>query len=149
MKIYIDTNYLCHVEPASGLREIETEFFTGKCKEYIEGYRFVPTGETWTNSKGIIFHGEMICPAEDYNRLEKAQRQHEYDDVTRLTNLGILREQNFISTHNHPKGSYIGIYGDIYEVISAIPIYTTIIPQQNVIKTTVEHYLDTLKEEKQ
>ena len=38
-------------------------------------------------------------------------------------------------------------YGELYEVISPIAQYVSIIPEQNVIKTTVEHYLDTLKEE--
>lgn len=146
MKIYIDSDYRCYVEAASGLREIETEFFAGKCKEYIEGYRFVPFGETWTNSKGIIFRGEMICPAEDFSRLEKAQRQYEHDDSARLATLGISKESTFIATRNYSKDSFISVLGDIYEVISAIPVHTSIIVGQNAIKTTVEHYLDTLKE---
>lgn len=146
MKIYIDNDYRCHVEPASGLKEIEIEFFAGKCREYIEGYRFVPAGETWTDAKDIVFRGEMICPAEDFSRLEKAQRQYEHDDSARLANLGIPKESTFTATRNYSKDSFIGVLGDIYEVISAIPVHTSIIVGQNVIKTTVEHYLDTLKE---
>ena len=51
--------------------------FDGKCSRYIEGYRFVPAGESWTREDGQIFAGEMIAPAEDIRILEAAQGAYE------------------------------------------------------------------------
>ena len=68
MTIYIDTDYKCHVSPAEGLTPIETDAFDGKCSAYIEGYRLVPSGQTWTRSDGVEFQGEMICPLEALER---------------------------------------------------------------------------------
>ena len=69
MTIYLDSDYICHTEPAEGRREIETDVFDGQPKAYIEGYRYVPQGETWTRSDGVQFNGLMIAPAKDYNRI--------------------------------------------------------------------------------
>ena len=73
MKIYIDSEFLCHVSLAEGLTEIETSFFDDKCDEFIEGYRFVPAGSTWTRDDGTEFAGEMISPWKDYIELAMAQ----------------------------------------------------------------------------
>lgn len=75
------------------MREAETDFFDGKCAAYIEGYRFVPRGETWVREDGEVFHGEMIAPAEDYSALAKAQAQHELDEAAHLEELGALIEE--------------------------------------------------------
>ena len=77
MKIYIDTDFKCHAAPAEGLRETETIFFEGKCAEYIEGYRFVPAGESWTDADGQTFDGEMVTPWKDWRELDAAQRTYE------------------------------------------------------------------------
>ena len=55
MTIYIDDDYKCYVSAADGRRAIETEFFDGKCPEWIESFRFVPAGETWTREDGEVF----------------------------------------------------------------------------------------------
>jgi hypothetical protein len=54
-----------------------TDFFDGKCDAYIEGYRFVPNGETWTHPDGTVFRGEMITPWKPFDELDLAQREHE------------------------------------------------------------------------
>ena len=70
MKIYIDFEYHCHVTNPDGIfQEVETDFFDDKCVDFIEGYRFVPFGESWTRSDGEIFEGEMITPWKDYSEL--------------------------------------------------------------------------------
>ena len=56
---------------------METDFFDGKCRQYIEGYRFVPSGESWVREDGEVFTGEMIAPAEDSRILEAAQAAYE------------------------------------------------------------------------
>ena len=66
MTIYIDNDYKCHTSPADGLTAVETDAFDGKCRQFIEGYRFVPAGETWTRKDGQVFserwshHGGII-----------------------------------------------------------------------------------------
>lgn len=72
-KIYIDSNFLCHASSGDGLREAETDFFDGKCAAFIEGYRFVPAGESWTREDGTVFTGEMAAPVRDYAELEEIQ----------------------------------------------------------------------------
>lgn len=79
MIIYVNSNdFKCYTsKPDDAFLEIETDFFDGKCKTYIEGYRFIPFGETWTRDDGVVFHGEMITPWKDYSELAYAQQEHE------------------------------------------------------------------------
>ena len=77
MEIYIDNDFRCHTEPGDGLVSAESEFFNGKCRVFVEGYRFIPAGESWTREDGQIFAGEMIAPAEDIRILEAAQGAYE------------------------------------------------------------------------
>ena len=147
MTIYLDSDFRCHLTDDGTMTVIETDAFDGKANAYIEGYRYIPEGQTWTRSDGVIFQGLMISPAENYNSLIKAQEQYELDEARRLNNLDIPQEMEFTATRNYFTGDFLAIYGELYEVISPIAQYVSIIPEQNVIKTTVEHYLDTLKEE--
>ena len=95
MIIYIDSDCKCHAEAAECLRAVETHLFDGKCRRFIEGYRFVPAGETWVRSDGVEFKGEMIAPHEDYRILAAAQKQYEenlaerQDMQTALNTLGV------------------------------------------------------------
>ena len=73
MTIYIDSDYKCHVSAAEGRRAIETDAFNGKCAEWIESYRFVPEGETWTREDGEVFNGEMVSPWKDLGEAYAAQ----------------------------------------------------------------------------
>lgn len=76
--IYIDTDFKCHINNYDGtLREVKTAFFDGKCDGYIEGYRFVPSGESWTREDGTVFEGEMIAPWKDFDKLDEIQREYE------------------------------------------------------------------------
>lgn len=77
MTIYIDNDYKCHTSPADGLTAVETDAFDGKCRQFIEGYRFVPAGENWTREDGQVFIGEMIAPWRDYKILAELQALYE------------------------------------------------------------------------
>lgn len=77
MKIYIDSDCKCYTTSAEGRREFDAEFFDGKCSAFIEGYRYVPTGETWTRADGAVFAGEMLAPWKDYSILAAAQAAYE------------------------------------------------------------------------
>lgn len=69
MIIYLDNEFICHLTNDGTMQEVETDEFDGQPKEYIEGYRYVPEGQTWTRADGAVFHGLMIAPAKDYNRI--------------------------------------------------------------------------------
>lgn len=81
MKIYIDESFKCHIESGDGLREVETSHFDGKCDTYIEGYRFVPSGETWVREDGVAFSGEMITPWKNFVELDETQREYERQEM--------------------------------------------------------------------
>ena len=93
MIIYLDSNYRCHLTNDGTMREIETTAFDNKCASFIEGYRFVPAGESWVRADGAVFQGEMIAPAEGYDPLAKAQAQYELDEAAYLVELGALIEE--------------------------------------------------------
>lgn len=75
--IYIDSDFKCHLTDGEGLTAVETDFFDGKCDAFVEGYRLVPDGESWTREDGAVFSGEMIAPWKPYAQLDSAQREYE------------------------------------------------------------------------
>ena len=89
--IYIDSDFKCHATNDGTMREVQTDFFEGKCDAFIEGYRFVPSGEHWTRSDGAVFEGEMIAPWKDYDELDSVQREYEKEKLADAENaLAIL-----------------------------------------------------------
>ena len=79
MLIYLDNDYRCHLTNDGTMREIDTDAFDGKCKMFIEGFRYIPEGETWKRPDGVEFPGLMAAPFDDYTILRKAQEQYEED----------------------------------------------------------------------
>ena len=65
--IYIDDGFKCHISNPDGtLREVQIDFFDGKCKEFIEGY-------CYDDSDGYV----RIYPWHAYSELDQAQREYE------------------------------------------------------------------------
>lgn len=81
MTIYIDSDFKCHVSPGEGLTAVETDAFDGRCRQYIEGYRFVPAGQTWIREDGQEFAGEMVAPWRDYGLLLELQALYEEEQA--------------------------------------------------------------------
>lgn len=81
MNIYIDNDYKCHVTDDGAMRAFDVPFFDGKCAEFVEGYRYVPSGETWTRADGQTFTGEMITPWRDYAILAELQALYEEEQA--------------------------------------------------------------------
>ena len=75
--IYIDSEYLCHITNDGSMTAVETDIFDGRCDSFVEGYRYIPEGKSWTRSDGAIFFGEMISPWKNYAELDSAQREYE------------------------------------------------------------------------
>ena len=85
MTIYINTDFKCHTVAGDGMTAVETTAFDGKCAAYIEGYRFVPAGKTWTAADGTVYSGEMITPWKPWAELDAAQRAYERAQYEALT----------------------------------------------------------------
>lgn len=69
MKIYVDSEYRCHTTNQDGsFREIEDQFFDGRCKMFIEGY-------CYDDSKGYA----RKYPWKPYSELAAAQAQYKAD----------------------------------------------------------------------
>lgn len=75
MIIYIDSDYKCYVSEAEGRKAVETDFFNGKCQEWIESYRYVPEGETWTREDGEMFTN-TVSPWADLSEAYIAQEAY-------------------------------------------------------------------------
>lgn len=86
MLIYVDVNdeYKAHVANDGNMVEFETDFFDGKCPEFVEGYRVVLPGHIWERSDGVAFHGLMLSPWKPYNELERAQAAYEHELLVKL-----------------------------------------------------------------
>lgn len=77
MTIYIDKDFRCFAEPGEGMEAVQTDFFDGKAPGYIEGYRFIPAGHSWTGEDGTVYLGEAAFPVTDWEALDKIQRVYE------------------------------------------------------------------------
>lgn len=79
LKVYLDHDFKCHLTDDNTVMSVEIKFFDNKCDAFIEGYRFIPAGKSWTREDGIVFNGEMIAPWKSYEELDAAQRQYEQE----------------------------------------------------------------------
>lgn len=96
---YIDSDFKLHIHNAEGYVPWKdtSGFFSGKCQEFIEGYRVIPLDKSWTRSDGVVFTGEMIAPWKDYALLDAAQRLYEQalilDMQNALNKLGVTLDE--------------------------------------------------------
>ena len=97
MTIYIDRDFKCYTESAAGRTAVETCAFAGKCRQYIEGYRFVPSGQSWTREDGQVFHGEMVAPWRDYTILAELQALYEEEQDKATAEMAALVEEVYNS----------------------------------------------------
>ena len=85
MTIYIDKDFRCFAEPGEGMEAVETGFFDGKAPGYIDGYRFIPAGHSWTGEDGTVYRGEAAFPWTDWETLDKIQRVYEREQIPAMT----------------------------------------------------------------
>lgn len=71
--IFIDLEYMCHLENADGRTEVQTDVFDGVVDGAIPYYRYVPQGEEYTDNKGRVLHGLFIqaTDSEAINRISQ------------------------------------------------------------------------------
>lgn len=92
--IYLDSEFKCHVINDGTMKEIKTYAFDDKCDIFIEGYRFVPYGERWIDSDGVIFDGEMVAPWKSSIELNNAQYEYEKQQLEEYKS--IIAEQDLM-----------------------------------------------------
>lgn len=96
--IYIDSDFKCHTSNLDGAyTTVETDFFDGKCKAYIEGYRFVLAGQSWKREDGQVFYGEMIAPWRPYEILVELQAVYEEEQMNTTAEIAALVEEVYNS----------------------------------------------------
>lgn len=92
MTIYIDNDFKCHASAAEGRTAVECSCLDGRCRAFIEGYRFVPAGQSWTREDGAVFSGEMLAPWLDHRALELAQGMYEQSEAEHAAEMAELVE---------------------------------------------------------
>lgn len=75
--VYMDSDFKCHLTDDGTMTAVETAFFDGKCDALVEGYRFVPAGQSWTREDGAVFQGELAFPWKPPEELDGFQREYE------------------------------------------------------------------------
>lgn len=88
--IYLDSNFMCHLDPADGRQAVETDAFDSLCAAALECYRYIPAGQAWTRPDGRITPGLFI---QSVKESVDAQRQYELDEADHLEELGALIEE--------------------------------------------------------
>lgn len=73
MRIYVDINndFKCYTSNTGTMRKIDLEFFDGKCKAFIEGFRCIPSTDASNNEIYTVFAWR------EFSLLEEFQRQYE------------------------------------------------------------------------
>jgi hypothetical protein len=141
--IYIDSDFKCHTAAADGLEPIEADFFNGKCDAYIEGYRFIPAGQTWTREDGVQFAGEMISPVVDYDQLNAAQREDELSALT-LLNIGKVEAPYEEAVSTKAAMTFAGTKLTDEEALHHITLYDEWLPDTVYLVNDRRRYLEQL-----
>lgn len=74
--IYVDADYKCHVADDGTGTSVETDFFDGKCDQFVEGY-------CYNTAAGY----PAVYPRVDYARLDEAQRLYEQEKLAEYETL--------------------------------------------------------------
>lgn len=77
MIVYVDSDFKCHLVNDGTMIEFESSFFDNKSSAFIEGFRAVPEGRTWTRDDGRVFGEGMISPWKDSRLLGAYQYQYD------------------------------------------------------------------------
>lgn len=89
--IYLDSDYMCHLENADGRTEVQTDVFDGVVDGAIPYYRYIPNGAEWTNNKGQVLHG-LFIQATDSKMIDRITTQSIIGDMQNaLAVLGVTQ----------------------------------------------------------
>ena len=85
MTIYIDDDYKCYVSAADGRRAIETNYFDGKCTEWIEFTDMTAPWKDMANAyaaQAAYLAGKLAAAETDIAELDMALLDAEYENIT-------------------------------------------------------------------
>lgn len=85
MKVYVDLEYSCFAQKSEGLREVESDFFDGKCNTLIECFKFVPAGESYTDEHGLLHSGAIWNYKPITSSIERIQAAYEHEQLEVVT----------------------------------------------------------------
>ena len=77
MKVYIDDNFICHLENDGTYTSYDVPFFDDKAPLFIENHRYIPSGQVYIRNDLVAFQGESIFPVIDAPQLEIIQLEYE------------------------------------------------------------------------
>ena len=80
MIFFIDKENKCHVTDDGTMRECEDARFDNKCKEYIEGFYYIPAGETAVIN-GVEYTGRVLCAFKPFTELAYAQTLYDLEQL--------------------------------------------------------------------
>lgn len=87
--IYLDKNYMCHLENDGKRAELQTDIFDGIADGAIEYYRYIPQGKSWESENGTILHG-LYVQATNSEAIDREIRKALISDMqTALEILGV------------------------------------------------------------
>lgn len=95
MKIYvdIDNDFKCYTSNADTMREIDLEFFDGKCKAFIEGFCCIPTTDASGNEIYTVFAWRYYALLEEFQRQYEELIAQQEDMKAALELLGVSDEE--------------------------------------------------------
>lgn len=74
MIVYVDEDLHCHIDNDGTRRAVETDFFNGKCSQFISGY-------SYNDTEDYI----KISPWKPYDKLSMAQEAYEEaEEITKI-----------------------------------------------------------------
>ena len=79
--IYLDDDYMCHLEDDGKRTEIQTDIFDGMVDGAIPFFRYIPDGVEWTDKAGRVFHG-LFVQATDSDAIDNAIQRALIADMT-------------------------------------------------------------------
>lgn len=95
MKIYvdIDNDFKCYTSNAGTMVAINLEFFDGKCKAFIEGFRCIPATDASGNEIYTVFAWREFSLLEEFQRQYEGLIAQQEDMKAALELLGVTNEE--------------------------------------------------------
>lgn len=96
MKIYVDLNndFKCYTSNAGTMKEIDLEFFDGKCKAFIEGFCCIPFTDAAGNDICTVFAWREFSLLEEFQRQYEGLIAQQEDMKAALALLGVTDEED-------------------------------------------------------
>lgn len=94
MRIYVDVNndFKCYTSSAGTMREIDLEFFDGKCKAFIEGFCCIPSTDAASNDICTVFAWREYALLEEFQQQYEEMLAQQADMAAALELLGVNEE---------------------------------------------------------